>query len=58
MGFLIRDKHQEGFVPIPNWIKRLFGIQIVEPEQEEPTSPVITKRDKGSRPVVIRQLKE
>ena len=29
-----------------------------EPEQEEPTSPTITKRDKGPRPVVVRQLKE
>ena len=21
-GFLIRDKHREGFIPVPNWVKR------------------------------------
>lgn len=39
MGFLIKNKHQEGFAPIPNWVKRLIGIPIVQPKLEEQEKP-------------------
>ena len=34
------------------------GEEASDPEQEKPASPVITKRSKSARPVVVKKVRE